>query len=437
MLEYCDRGNLEAANRRGRLRVRGNGGAAAAATSPCPPPPAPPPPAPSPSPSPSSPAPPTPRPPDLAIIYACLRDIASGLAYLHSVGVVHGDVKPPNVLLKSLGDDPAGRGWVCKLADFGLSRVLDAKATHASTLNFGTLAFMPPELIREGRCSPAADVYSLGMVMWELWSGRTAFAGVPAASLFYKVAFQGARPEALAGDVPAEYGALMHACWAADPAARPTAGELVRALTPLAEAAAAARSGGGGGGGGGGSGSAIGTPLASGRGWSTDLDGGGGGGGLSRAASLRPGVPRLASLSGEAGGDGRSPPPPGVQPQPPTTPGPPSARPTSETGPYGRAGAATSASGLTSGGPGGGGQGSAQGTPTLPGSAFSPPQPSPPPLPPGLPEEEEDRRRGAAPAATTSAASDQATPPRLGVFGGAPDTTPVAPPVSAFGQRHG
>ena len=224
VLEYCDRGNLEVANRRGRLRMKGGGGGGA--------------PAPAPATPSSTTAPTTPRPPattpDLAVIYACLRDIASGLAYLHSVGVVHGDVKPANVLLKSLADDPAGRGWVAKLADFGLSRVLDTKATHASTLNFGTLAFMPPELIRDGRCSPAADVYSFGMVMWELWSGGAAFAGTPPPALFYKVAFEGARPEPLGGGVPPEYVALMHACWAAEPGARPSAGGVVRALRPLA-----------------------------------------------------------------------------------------------------------------------------------------------------------------------------------------------------------
>ena len=64
-------------------------------------------------------------------IYKALLDIASGLDYLHAMGVVHGDLKTANVLLKGSAKD--ARGFVCKLADFGLSRVLDMDATHVST----------------------------------------------------------------------------------------------------------------------------------------------------------------------------------------------------------------------------------------------------------------------------------------------------------------
>jgi serine/threonine protein kinase len=64
-------------------------------------------------------------------IYKALLDIASGLDYLHAMGVVHGDLKTANVLLKGSTRDV--RGFVCKLADFGLSRVLDMDATHVST----------------------------------------------------------------------------------------------------------------------------------------------------------------------------------------------------------------------------------------------------------------------------------------------------------------
>ena len=60
-----------------------------------------------------------------------LLDTASGLDYLHAMGVVHGDLKTANVLLKGSAED--ARGFVCKLADFGLSRVLDMGATHLST----------------------------------------------------------------------------------------------------------------------------------------------------------------------------------------------------------------------------------------------------------------------------------------------------------------
>jgi serine/threonine protein kinase len=68
-------------------------------------------------------------------IYKALLDTASGLDYLHSIGVVHGDLKTANVLLK--GSTRDARGVTCKITDFGLSRVLDVEATHISTGTYG------------------------------------------------------------------------------------------------------------------------------------------------------------------------------------------------------------------------------------------------------------------------------------------------------------
>jgi serine/threonine protein kinase len=71
------------------------------------------------------------------LILKALLEVASGLDYLHAMGVVHGDLKTANVLLKAGPggrDGPRARGaFVCKLADFGLSRVMDLDATHIST----------------------------------------------------------------------------------------------------------------------------------------------------------------------------------------------------------------------------------------------------------------------------------------------------------------
>lgn len=82
--------------------------------------------------------------------------------YLHTVGVLHGDLKGANVLLKSTATDP--RGFMCKLADFGLSRVLDLDMTHISTHTYGTISYMPPELLSHGKMTRACDVYSFGML---------------------------------------------------------------------------------------------------------------------------------------------------------------------------------------------------------------------------------------------------------------------------------
>ena len=125
-----------------------------------------------------------------ARVLQCLRDIACGANYLHAAGVLHGDLKPANVLLQSRGfassphahphghgsgkeqamaaerlpSSTAGSGITCKLADFGLSRVLSADASHLTTHSFGTVTHMPPELLRDGIFSRAADVYSFAMI---------------------------------------------------------------------------------------------------------------------------------------------------------------------------------------------------------------------------------------------------------------------------------
>ena len=71
----------------------------------------------------------------------CLVDIASGMAHLHSLGILHGDLKGANVMLKtSAASDHDQRGFRCKLADFGLSRILESNRTHVSTTTYGTAA---------------------------------------------------------------------------------------------------------------------------------------------------------------------------------------------------------------------------------------------------------------------------------------------------------
>ena len=104
-------------------------------------------------------------------------DIAKGMLHLHSCNIIHSDLKPCNVLLQSASKDP--KGCIAKVCDFGLSITkLNSTETHVSGHVQGTLTHMAPEVIVRGTQSNAADVYSFGITLFEVYSGKRAFEGV-------------------------------------------------------------------------------------------------------------------------------------------------------------------------------------------------------------------------------------------------------------------
>jgi hypothetical protein len=151
-----------------------------------------------------------------------VRQIAAALATMHAQGIVHRDLKPSNVLLD---------GQVAKVADFGIATLRpndDGDSTITRNLTrtgafIGTPLYMAPELIGGARAAtPAADVWSLGVIAYQLISGRAPFAEPPVLALLSGRA--PASPTPLGGAALApELAALMNACLSARPEARPTA----------------------------------------------------------------------------------------------------------------------------------------------------------------------------------------------------------------------
>jgi serine/threonine protein kinase len=97
-------------------------------------------------------------------------DIARACQAIHKHNIIHGDLKPHNVLLTS---DPVDeRGWLGKIADFGLSVKIKRGEQHVSGIQHGTEGYVAPEVLQTRRMVKASDVYSFGIIMWELWHAR-------------------------------------------------------------------------------------------------------------------------------------------------------------------------------------------------------------------------------------------------------------------------
>jgi eukaryotic-like serine/threonine-protein kinase len=147
---------------------------------------------------------------------------ADAVAAAHRAGIVHRDVKPGNVFVTSGGD--------VKLLDFGIASAAGDTAVTGGVL-LGTAAYLAPERVLGHDATPAADVYALGVLLYELLAGRPPFAGDTDTAL--AMAHVHAHPAPLRSVAPQVPPALAAACehaLAKDPAARPPAAAALAAL---------------------------------------------------------------------------------------------------------------------------------------------------------------------------------------------------------------
>ena len=165
---------------------------------------------------------------------ALFDQLLSALELCHRNEIVHRDVKPSNVMVAT-GD---GKERVV-LIDFGLARVRStgAKLTETGVVH-GTAQYMAPEQCRGEDVGPAGDVYSAGLVLYEMLSGAQPFHGSDAATLMAQHLFVEPTPlRQVATHVSAGVAAAVHAALAKQPSERPTAGEMRAALAAAARGA--------------------------------------------------------------------------------------------------------------------------------------------------------------------------------------------------------
>ncbi|GIL80638.1 hypothetical protein Vretifemale_9974, partial [Volvox reticuliferus] len=194
---------------------------------------------------------------DMVGIYLTVLEVASALRYLHARRLLHRDIKSANILLRSSPTDP--RGWTCKLADFGSALVLDqfqppeempggspgeeggmglleggggggtAGRWYAiQEQSWGTITHMSPESMdNNSRVDASSDIFALGIVMWEITSGRgyRPYKELAPEQIGGAVR-RGLRPT-FTNEVPMPYRSLAQQCWAAEPQKRPSAVQVV------------------------------------------------------------------------------------------------------------------------------------------------------------------------------------------------------------------
>ncbi|WP_226921261.1 Stk1 family PASTA domain-containing Ser/Thr kinase [Georgenia subflava] len=167
-----------------------------------------------------------------------VEQVLDALACAHRGGLVHRDIKPENVLLT-----PDGRA---KVADFGLARaVTEATAATTGTV-LGTVAYLAPEIVTEGRADPRADVYAVGVLLYELITGRQPFSGeAPIQVAFQHVNGRIPAPSAAVPWLPVEVDELLGALTARELDERPVdadaALDLVRRCAAALDPATLAR----------------------------------------------------------------------------------------------------------------------------------------------------------------------------------------------------
>ncbi|CAL0310207.1 unnamed protein product [Lupinus luteus] len=157
------------------------------------------------------------KPMPLKKILGFSLDIARGMEYIHSQGIVHRDLKPDNVLV--------GEDYRLKIADFGIACDASKKCDSWS----GTYRWMAPEMIKKKQYGRKVDVYSFGLMLWEMVTGILPYKGMTPVQVAFAVSDKNSRPE-IPSNCPNVIGNLIQQCWDMKPEKRPEFWQIVQVL---------------------------------------------------------------------------------------------------------------------------------------------------------------------------------------------------------------
>ncbi len=144
---------------------------------------------------------------------AILKGLCESLYWIHEKDLIHCDLHSGNMLIQGGG---------CYITDLGLCGPVD---DESSGKIYGIIPYIAPEILQGGKNTKQSDVYSIGMLMWEIFAGHPPFDDkAHDADLIFRI-LEGLRPQILPS-IPDDYAQMMQKCWDADPSKRPTILEL-------------------------------------------------------------------------------------------------------------------------------------------------------------------------------------------------------------------
>ncbi|UZO06606.1 uncharacterized protein OCT59_026920 [Rhizophagus irregularis] len=152
-----------------------------------------------------------------------LYDILLGLKNLHDSNFIHRDFHSGNILVNILNSYYDTTSISYRIGDLGLSR--SANDTSSDDEIYGVIPYIAPEIFKGSAFSKESDIYSLGMIMWELTTGCKPFANVEHDHCLIFNIIDGVRPE-ITEDTPECFANLMKSCWDSDPKKRPSIGDI-------------------------------------------------------------------------------------------------------------------------------------------------------------------------------------------------------------------